>query len=637
MLIHPVNAAVNRNHPRSSECTGTSYMPNNSCSKSSMCTSCIMLNPELPSLSTLSAFPICCLKSSSDCNPSSQSTFTPKNADIQRCFVQHSITNNNNNCYSPLPSLRCTDDSSVAVDQRLFTPLSTFDLSRVCNDKYTSRPCHQNNLSTYYHSAMIEPKTTLNKSVVDPYYQCSYLNYLSSLQIPPVFPAARNALYTRYTPKDWYNFERLQYEVVDKTLIVSKKLAEESERLAQEYDEQAWKDQFDSTKEISCVIQEVNFWKNELKKLCKKLINKINELILKRADIERGLDDLLPRIKIIQENLYEREKRQNIDLVHDNVERELLKLHDILIDAQKSADSGMFKKLDVQIAMNRATLDELELDANDKFRALILENAAHNLINTSPQIYFYQGTDNTVKSDLCYFDWLKRIKENIKRARCEIIQSDELLRTQTNILRMEQDIFNQWETVGSALEQRIQEIKDARNRLQDRFDCILHEIYNTGKTIKFLKKSIQDKETYTKVTQTRMSLLSMRPVSENINDREYPKLLRELNDLQCTVNKLKQQQCQEENTLQYLLSLKATIENDLAIKSNSLYIDEHKVVGLRRTFPPSSSSKPTLQNVPCIYSGSAKHLYNTLSDRYQQHSTLDHINRSDPIHFLCES
>ncbi|CAF0821448.1 unnamed protein product [Didymodactylos carnosus] len=430
---------------------------------------------------------------------------------------------------------------------------------------------------------------------------------LNSLQIPPVFPVARNALYTRYTPKDWYNFERLQYEVVDKTLIVSEKLAEESERLAQEYDEQAWKDQFDSTKEISCVIQEVNFWKNELKKLCEKLINKINELILKRADIERGLDDLLPRIKIIQENLYEREKRQNIDLVHDNVERELLKLHDILIDAQKSADSGMFKKLDVQIAMNRATLDELELDANDKFR------------------------------DLCYFDWLKRIKANIKRARCEIIQSDELLHTQTNILRMEQDIFNQWKTVGSALEQRIQEIKDARNRLQDRFDCILHEIYNTGKTIEFLKKSIQDKETYTKVTQTRMSLLSMRPVSENINDREYPKLLRELNDLQCTVNKLKQQQCQEENTLQYLLSLKATIENDLAIKSNSLYIDEHKVVGLRRTFPPSSSSKPTLENVPCIYSGSAKHLYNTLSDRYQQHSTLDHINRSDPIHFLCES
>lgn len=47
---------------------------------------------------------------------------------------------------------------------------------------------------------------------------------------------------------------------------------------------------------------------------------------MKRRDVEKQLHDTENQLKVAQENLYEREKRQGIDVVHDNVERELIRV-----------------------------------------------------------------------------------------------------------------------------------------------------------------------------------------------------------------------------------------------------------------------------------------------------------------------
>ena len=44
--------------------------------------------------------------------------------------------------------------------------------------------------------------------------------------------------------------------------------------------------------------------------------------------------------------------------------------------------------------LNRAALHELELDADDKFRARVLDSAAHNIKTTSRGINFYEGIEN---------------------------------------------------------------------------------------------------------------------------------------------------------------------------------------------------------------------------------------------------
>lgn len=42
-----------------------------------------------------------------------------------------------------------------------------------------------------------------------------------------------------------------------------------------------------------------------------------------------------------------------------------------------------------------------------------------------------------------------------------------------------------------------------------------------------------------------------------------------------------------ENALQELLRTKAALEQDLAIKNNSIFIDREKCLGMRKTFPMS--------------------------------------------------
>jgi hypothetical protein len=54
--------------------------------------------------------------------------------------------------------------------------------------------------------------------------------------------------------------------------------------------------------------------------------------------------------------------------------------------------------IDYILSLNRAALHELELDSHDKFRARVLDTAAHNTKTTSRGINFYEGieyVDNT--------------------------------------------------------------------------------------------------------------------------------------------------------------------------------------------------------------------------------------------------
>lgn len=52
----------------------------------------------------------------------------------------------------------------------------------------------------------------------------------------------------------------------------------------------------------------------------------------------------------------------------------------------------------INFSLNRASLHELELDSQDKFRARVLDTAAHSVRTTSRGINFYHGIeqiDNT--------------------------------------------------------------------------------------------------------------------------------------------------------------------------------------------------------------------------------------------------
>ena len=63
--------------------------------------------------------------------------------------------------------------------------------------------------------------------------------------------------------------------------------------------------------------------------------------------------------------------------------------------------------------------------------------------------------------------------------------------------------------------------------------------------------------------------------------------MEEVYEINETVDNLKAKLREAENSLQHLLRTKASLEQDLAIKNNSLFIDREKCMGMRKTFPMS--------------------------------------------------
>lgn len=63
------------------------------------------------------------------------------------------------------------------------------------------------------------------------------------------------------------------------------------------------------------------------------------------------------------------------------------------------------------------------------------------------------------------------------------------------------------------------------------------------------------------------------------------RLVNEVYEVDDTIQTLQQRLRDAEDTLQSLAHTKATLEHDLAVKANSLYIDQEKCMSMRRSFP----------------------------------------------------
>ena len=67
----------------------------------------------------------------------------------------------------------------------------------------------------------------------------------------------------------------------------------------------------------------------------------------------------------------------------------------------------------------------------------------------------------------------------------------------------------------------------------------------------------------------------------------FYRLVSEVHEINETWEALNHRLREAENALQQLLRSKASLEHDLSVKNNSLFIDREKCMGMRKTFPMS--------------------------------------------------
>ncbi|KAM9006142.1 tektin-3 isoform 2-T2 [Sarcophilus harrisii] len=403
------------------------------------------------------------------------------------------------------------------------------------------------------------------------------------------FVSNRAGLFTKYTRDDWYKASLTNYKESESSRHNAEKLRVDTSRMIQDKDQQTRTTQSGSTKNLGERVNDIGFWKSEIIRELDEMIGETNALTDVKKKLERAVAETEAPLQVAEECLFHREKRMGIDLVHDDVEKQLLTEVDVIKCCQERMRLHL-EKIIAQLAANRAAQHELEKDLSDKQAAFRIDDKNHHLRNTSDGISYYRGVE--------HFDATERAASSKLRNDIE-----NLMGVTAN------EMWNQFNAVNVALTNRIAETGDAKNKIQGHLAKTLQELFQSEMAIEAIRKAIRDKAACLKVAQTRLDERTRRPnvelcrdtaqlrsflVARNWKLRGCPSIGKWLNKL-CLVNEvheiddaiqcLQQRLRDSEDILQALVRSKATLEHDLIVKSNSLFIDQEKCMGMRKSYP----------------------------------------------------
>ncbi|KAA3676141.1 tektin-3 [Paragonimus westermani] len=238
----------------------------------------------------------------------------------------------------------------------------------------------------------------------------------------------------------------------------------------------------------------------------------------------------------------------------------------------------------------RAVQHELEKDSADKFQAMQLDQMAHQLKSSSAGLALHLGIEKIDQRMSVPEKWAEHTAANLKRSQAERAASRKIREEIDHLLNsVSMRMRESWAMSSSAIAKRAQETTEARNQLQVQLTKVTQELFDVEKNMESLKKCIEAKRGPLQLAQTRLEVRRRRPNMELCRDDPHGRLILEVAELQETIDQLMHQLVTMQSGHQDLLRARSQIEQDLAIKSNSLFIDREQCLGLRKTFPMTPS------------------------------------------------
>ncbi|KAF1593072.1 UNVERIFIED_CONTAM: Tektin-3, partial [Eudyptes pachyrhynchus] len=399
------------------------------------------------------------------------------------------------------------------------------------------------------------------------------------------FVSNRTNLFTWYTPDDWYRSNLTNYKESEASRHNAERLRVDTSRMIQDKYQQTKKTQLESTKNLGERVNDIEFWRSELCRELDEMMGETNALTDMKKRLERALAETEAPLQVAQECLLHREKRMGIDLVHDNVEKQLFTEVDVIRSCQERMQQCL-DKAKAQLASNRVAQHELERDLVNKQAAHRIDDKCHHLRNTSDGISYYRGVERVDATISVPESWARFTDDNILCSQSERVASAKLRDNIENLLVVTaNEMWRQFNGVNVAFTHRIAETADAKSKIQTHLAKTLQEIFQIEMNIEAIRKAIRDKGPPLKVAQTRLDERTRRPNVELCRDTAQLRLVNEVHEIDEMIQSLQQRLRDAEDTLQMLVRAKSVLEHDLAVKANSLFIDQEKCMGMRKTFP----------------------------------------------------
>uniref|UniRef100_A0A8C6Y9S6 Tektin n=1 Tax=Naja naja TaxID=35670 RepID=A0A8C6Y9S6_NAJNA len=389
----------------------------------------------------------------------------------------------------------------------------------------------------------------------------------------------------KFLPEEWQQNNYIRYHEAFADRDHSERCRHESQSLANYTAELAQRTQEDSTAKVGQRLQDIHFWKSELQREIEDLVAETDQLAAQKLRLERAIDAVEVPYSIAMDNLQCRERRQHPDLVRDQVEVELLKETELIRNVQELLKRTVKQAVN-QMQLNRDHKQVCEMDWSDKVETYNIDEKCGRYSNQSTNIQFHPSSSKFEDSASTPETWAKHSHDNIYRAERERLASVNLRALVDNILHdTAEDLRLQYDVVNQNFAKRCEELEDAKHKLEHSLRKTLQEIGHQEHNIEALKQAIKDKETPLKIAQTRLYDRSFRPNVDLCRDTAQFRLISEVEELTESIDALKKKLLESEQSLRNLEDSRMHLEKEIAVKTNSLFIDRQKCMAHRSKYP----------------------------------------------------
>jgi len=393
---------------------------------------------------------------------------------------------------------------------------------------------------------------------------------------------------TRYTHEEWTTSNLTKYANSDVERQQAERLIAESDRLKNETAKRTEKTQADVNKKLEQRLTDIRYWKKELDDKLEGLVKEIDNLEAFRKRVDKALQATDEPLHIARMCLANREKRVGIDLVHDDVQKQLLKEVESIEGVQALLKRTLEQSAE-QIRLNRKAKFQLEKDLKDKLGAQDIDEYCENLKNNHAAIHFNDGAAVIEPNSVSPEQWQDFSNDNILYAERERMNSVDLRSSIDGLLQQTcNDVRKQVDETNVALERRVWECQDAKGKLEDNLAKVVAQIQAQQENIATLELAIKAKEDPMKVAQTRLETRQHRPGVELCRDQVQYRLIEEVHEISGSVAELQARLRDANSSLKGLVRTQLELEEDIAVKANTLFIDEVECQGLRKSINVNS-------------------------------------------------
>merc|ERR1711881_428159 len=281
-----------------------------------------------------------------------------------------------------------------------------------------------------------------------------------------------------FTIQEWHASNDAKLSRAQSQRHNARNIIAETKQVITERQEQTDRGQRDVEQKLNQRIDNVKFWHSELSRQLAELNTSTEQLEAYKKRLEDGVAGCVQPLNGANQCLANRESRVNIDLVHDDVQKELItEVH--VVNGVCAMFERALEQVIEQIRLNRSAAYHLTQDLNDKDvtlgvdgDALAKANSSIDLVEQKLSALCLARQQGSVPKIKPFWttpgDWQNYSEQGIARAEEELQHSIRLRSAVDEILSAGcEDLKKQKHATDDALRQRIEDVSLAKKNLAE--------------------------------------------------------------------------------------------------------------------------------------------------------------------------